>query len=303
MINGIINVYKEKGYTSHDVVAKLRGILHQKKIGHTGTLDPDAEGVLPVCLGKGTKLCDMLTDKDKEYRAVMRLGVMTDTQDITGTVLEQKEIPADLSADDIREVVMSFVGEYMQVPPMYSALKIDGKRLYELARAGKTVERKARPVYINYITIEEINIPFVTMTVGCSKGTYIRTLCEDIGQKLGTYACMESLLRTKVSFFELKDSLKLSDIEKLRDDDKLSDIVKPIDSCFSEYKAVYIDEKCNKLVYNGNSFFKEHIGRSDTEIYEQGYYRVYDSTDKFIGVYKIDDNGMFKVQKFFMETE
>ena len=169
MIHGVINIYKEKGYTSHDIVAKLRGILRQKKIGHTGTLDPDAEGVLPVCLGGGTRLCDMLTDKDKTYRAVMLLGKETDTQDISGTVL--KEMSVTVTEEQVKAAAESFIGDYEQIPPMYSALKVNGKKLYELAREGKTIERAARPVRILELTIEEINLPRVTMTVTCSKGT------------------------------------------------------------------------------------------------------------------------------------
>ena len=163
MIHGIINVYKEKGYTSHDVVAKLRGILKQKKIGHTGTLDPDAEGVLPVCLGKGTKLCGMLTEDKKTYQAILLLGKSTDTQDVSGEVL--KEAPVTCTIKDVYEAIQSFVGDYQQVPPMYSALKVDGKKLYELAREGKEVEREARPVYIEQILIHEICLPRVSMTV------------------------------------------------------------------------------------------------------------------------------------------
>ena len=191
MIHGIINVYKEKGFTSHDVVAKLRGIVGQKKIGHTGTLDPDATGVLPVCLGKATKLCDLLTDKDKTYEAVMLLGMTTDTQDITGRILEEKSTET-LTADKVREVIESFIGDYDQIPPMYSALKVNGKKLYELAREGKVVERKARPVKILDIRIIEMDLPRVRMEVSCSKGTYIRTLCHDIGQKLGCGGPMKS---------------------------------------------------------------------------------------------------------------
>lgn len=142
MLDGVLNIYKEKGYTSHDVVAKMRGILRQKKIGHTGTLDPDAEGVLPVCLGKGTRLCDMLTDHSKVYRAVLLLGIDTDTQDISGQILEER--PVEENPEQVLEVIKGFIGPYDQIPPMYSALKVDGKRLYELARAGKTVERQAR---------------------------------------------------------------------------------------------------------------------------------------------------------------
>ena len=182
MYNGIINVYKEKGYTSFDVVARMRGICGQKKIGHTGTLDPDAEGVLPVCLGKATKVCDMLTDSDKVYRAVMQLGIETDTQDLTGTVLSACEVPV-LTETEIRDVIRTFQGEIMQVPPMYSALKVNGKKLCDLARAGVTVERKARPVTIYEIRIERVELPEIELTVSCSKGTYIRTLCHDIGQK------------------------------------------------------------------------------------------------------------------------
>ena len=206
------NIYKEKGFTSFDVVAKLRGILKQKKIGHTGTLDPDAEGVLPVCLGKATRLCEFLTDKVKTYETVMRLGITTDTQDISGTVWKEQEVT--VSEQQIREIASSMIGESMQVPPMYSALKVNGKKLYELAREGKVIERKARKVHIFSIEIQEICLPRVRMSVHCSKGTYIRTLCHDIGQKLGCGGCMEKLLRTKVGIFELADTLKLSEIDE-----------------------------------------------------------------------------------------
>ena len=216
MVNGILNVYKEKGYTSHDVVAKLRGIVGQKKIGHTGTLDPDAEGVLPVCLGRATKVCDMLTEKDKTYEAVLLLGKETDTQDISGTVLRVGETEG-LTQEQVKDCVMSFVGEYDQIPPMYSALKVNGKKLYELAREGKTIERKSRKVEIKEIRILEMALPRVRMEVSCSKGTYIRTLCHDIGEKLGCFGCMESLLRTKVSRFEIESSMKLSEIQKKRE--------------------------------------------------------------------------------------
>ena len=228
MVNGILNVYKEKGYTSHDVVAKLRGIVGQKKIGHTGTLDPDAEGVLPVCLGRATKVCDMLTEKDKTYEAVLLLGKETDTQDISGTVLRVGETEG-LTQEQVKDCVMSFVGEYDQIPPMYSALKVNGKKLYELAREGKMIERKSRKVEIKEIRILEMALPRVRMEVSCSKGTYIRTLCHDIGEKLGCFGCMESLLRTKVSRFEIESSLKLSEIQKKREEGKLSEIMQ----CFS----------------------------------------------------------------------
>ena len=201
MKSGIINVYKEAGYTSFDVVAKMRGILGIKKIGHTGTLDPDATGVLPVCIGKATKVCDLLTDKDKTYEAVMRLGVVTDTQDMTGQVLEEHAVT--VTEDAVRRAVGQFVGQIEQVPPMYSALKVGGQKLCNLARKGIEVERKPRPVTIYEIRIKNIALPLVTMEVHCSKGTYIRTLCADIGEVLGVGACMESLVRTRVSGMHL----------------------------------------------------------------------------------------------------
>ena len=215
MIHGIINVYKEKGYTSHDVVARLRRIIGQKKIGHTGTLDPDAEGVLPVCLGKATKVCDLLADKDKVYQAILLLGQTTDTQDVSGRVIKTEDVTSSIK--EIYEAIQSFKGEYDQIPPMYSALKVNGKKLYELAREGKTVERRARTVHIHGIRIHEIVLPRVSMTVECSKGTYIRTLCHDIGEKLGCGGCMEQLLRTQVGPFFIEDSLKLDEIEILQD--------------------------------------------------------------------------------------
>ena len=261
-MDGIINVYKEKGFTSHDVVAKLRGILRMKKIGHTGTLDPAAEGVLPVCLGKGTRLCDMLTDKTKTYRAVLLLGQETDTQDTTGVV--QAEYPVHVTEEEVREAIVSFLGDYMQIPPMYSALKVNGKKLYELARQGKEVERQARPVQILDIQIESIDLPRATFSVTCSKGTYIRTLCYDIGRKLGCGGCMESLLRTRVDRFKLEDSLTLSQIEKLRDEGRVEEVVVPVEGVFLGLPALVTKPgDGDKLVHNGNPFPAElrSVGR------------------------------------------
>lgn len=297
MADGIINVYKEKGYTSHDVVAKMRGILKQKKIGHTGTLDPMAEGVLPVCLGKGTKLCDMLADRTKTYQAVLLLGRETDTQDTTGETLA--EAPVQVTEEAVREAVLSFHGDYDQVPPMYSALKVDGKKLYELARAGKEVERKARPVKILDIAVEEIDLPRVTMTVSCTKGTYIRTLCYDIGRKLGCGGCMESLLRTRVGQFELKDSLKLSEIEALRDSGEILDRILAVDAVFSEYPALIMREEFDKLVHNGNPFYRNQA--DGTYRMDEGWARVYDSRGEFIGIYAPDrEKNVLKPQKVFL---
>ena len=204
-MDGILVIRKEKGYTSHDVVAKLRGILHMKKIGHTGTLDPAAEGVLPVALGRGTRLVELLTEKEKTYEAVLRLGVSTDTQDMTGTILSEK--PVTVTEEEVRETVASFVGEQMQVPPMYSALKVGGKKLYELAREGKTIERKPRPVVFYEIRILDMDLPLVRISVTCSKGTYIRALARDIGEALQSGAHLTGLIRTRVGEIKLEQCL------------------------------------------------------------------------------------------------
>lgn len=308
MFHGVINAYKEKGFTSHDVVAKLRGILKQKKIGHTGTLDPDAEGVLPVCLGKATKLCDLLTDKDKVYETVLLLGKTTDTQDVTGTVLEEKATDT-LTEEGVREAVQSFVGAYEQIPPMYSALKVGGKKLYELAREGITVERKARPVTIHEIIIKEINLPRVRMEVSCSKGTYIRTLCNDIGEKLGTGGCMETLLRTKVERFLVKDSLKLGEIEAFAAEGRVQDVIVPIDEMFSAYRKVTVKARYEKLLYNGNALPQDVLqsgaskaGEEDTLPEDKEKYRVYDRQGTFIGLYQYEEKAQsLKLLKMFWD--
>lgn len=300
MIHGIINVYKEEGFTSHDVVAKLRIIVGQKKIGHTGTLDPDAVGVLPVCLGKATKLCDMLTDKDKTYETVMLLGKTTDTQDISGQVLEEYSL-ANLDENAVREVILSFMGDYMQVPPMYSALKVNGKKLYELAREGIEVERKARPVQIHEIQILDIDLPRIRMEVSCSKGTYIRTLCHDIGQKLGCGACMEKLTRTKVSRFHISESLTLSEIEAYQEKQSLHKILIPIDEMFASYEAVCLKEEYVSLVYNGNVFLPKHLS-NPISLSDGKKVRVYDHKGQFVAIYQfVKEKHLFKIEKMFME--
>lgn len=310
MINGIINVYKERGYTSHDVVAKLRGILRQKKIGHTGTLDPEAEGVLPVCLGKATRVCDMLTEKDKIYRAVLLLGQKTDTQDTTGTVLETKEVSC--TAEQVRTVIENFVGTYAQIPPMYSALKVNGKKLCDLARAGVEVERKPREVTIFSIDIEEIDLPRVKMTVHCSKGTYIRTLCEDIGEKLGCGGCMESLLRTKVAQFTLEDALRLAEIEKqvqtLRQQgaeelttELLEGVVARTDTVFEEYPRLSAKKGFEKMLYNGNAMQPEWLEGWNDSLQERKI-RLYDRQERFIGIYQYNSRYRdIRPIKIFME--
>lgn len=300
MLNGIINIHKEAGFTSHDVVAKMRGICRQKKIGHTGTLDPQATGVLPVCLGSATKLCDMLTDKDKEYVAELLLGQVTDTQDTTGQVLE--EHPVTVSEEDVRAAIMSFVGDYAQVPPMYSALKVNGKKLYELAREGKEVERAARPVHIAEIEILDMTLPVVKIRVACSKGTYIRTLCNDIGARLGCGGTMQSLVRTRVGNFRLDEAVTLSRLEEIRDADRLEELLLPVDRVFMECPALHIQEKWRKLLDNGNSFYANQTVENCT--YPVGeWVRVYREDGSFAGVYAYDaGRKWYKPVKMFLEA-
>lgn len=305
MYHGIINVYKEAGYTSHDVVAKLRGICKQKKIGHTGTLDPDAVGVLPVCLGSGTKVCDLLTDRKKEYIARFRLGCVTDTQDISGNILEENTVL--VSAGEAQKAIASFEGESMQMPPMYSALKINGRKLYELARQGKEVERPARPINIYRLEILEEEHPEYTIRVVCSKGTYIRTLCHDIGQKLGCGAVMVSLKRTGVGEFDIKDAYKLSELQKLADEQRLSEAVCPVDRLFENLLEIMVKEDGFKALSNGNPLKVMDIrieGMDKNRKPEDGeQFRVYSHQHIFFGIYRYEAERrlLLPVKLFFTE--
>ena len=253
MYNGVINVYKEPGYTSHDVVARLRGITKQKKIGHTGTLDPDAEGVLPVCMGAATRICDMLTDEVKEYEADVLVGVVTDTQDMSGIVLEEHREETDaLTEEVVMKAVMDFVGEIEQIPPMYSAIKQNGKKLYELARQGIEVERKPRRITIHEIEILNMDLPELTMRVRCSKGTYIRTLCHDIGTKLGCGAAMKHLTRTQVGGFRVEDAVKIDRIEQLEHDGSIDEILVSLPEVFFDLQTGVVNASGAKKAENGN---------------------------------------------------
>lgn len=294
-MDGVIVIRKEKGFTSHDVVTKLRGILHMKKIGHTGTLDPDAEGVLPVALGKATRLVDMITDKEKTYEAVMRLGVVTDTQDMSGTVLSQTT-ELSVTEEELCTVVSSFVGDYMQVPPMYSALKVNGKKLYELAREGKTVERKPRPVHFYEIEILDISFPLVHFRVTCSKGTYIRTLCHDIGEKLGCGAAMESLLRTKVGRFTLDDAITLAQTEEAVQEGTIESKILGIEEILAEYPRVCCTKEGDRLLANGNPLVQALVDAQE----KKGWIRMCSSEGSFSGVYQWDEkrNRYFPVKMF-----
>ena len=301
MLNGIIVINKEPGFTSHDVVAKMRGICGQKKIGHTGTLDPAAVGVLPVCLGSATKLCDLLTDKDKEYVAELLLGVETDTQDTTGQIL--REYPVSVTPEQVRECAASFVGEIMQVPPMYSALKINGKKLYELARAGKEVERKSRPVTIKELEILKIRLPVIALRVVCSKGTYIRTLCADIGEKLGCGGTMQSLRRTRAGSFLLSDAIMLGELQRLKDERRLGEVLKPVDSVFAGCPALHVSSRYTGLLDNGNAFFPGQT--CENAVYEPDrWVRAYRQDGSFAGIYAYEpEREWYKPVKMFLEKE
>ena len=311
---GMLVVNKEAGFTSNDVVAKLRGILHMRKIGHTGTLDPDAVGVLPVCLGNGTKLAELIADRDKEYVAMLRLGVTTDTQDMSGTGLKNvpdEEVLRLVTQEKLAGAIEQFVGEINQIPPMYSAIKVNGQKLYELARAGKTIERKARRITIYEIELLEIRLPLVTMRVRCSKGTYIRTLCEDIGAALGVGGAMQHLTRTRVGTFTLAQALTLSEVQQLMDNDPGGEAVRehvlPVDYFFAGCPSLQAAESAQIKLRNGNVLLPEEVSIDAQKAEnanmdsDRNLYRVYDSSGNFCAVYTFDpDTGLYRPRKMFL---
>lgn len=255
-MNGIIVINKEKGYTSHDVIAKLRGILRVKKIGHTGTLDPDATGVLPVCLGSATKVCDLIMDRNKEYIAGVRLGITTDTQDISGRIIEEKRV--NVTYEALLEAANSLVGDILQETPMYSARKVNGQKLVDLARRGIEVEREKKPITIHSIEISDYSTENATfsMKVRCSKGTYIRTICHDIGQILGCGACMTSLVRTASGEFNLEHAYTLEQVEQLRNENRIEEILLQPDTLFQQYGYARIKDIGVSSLLNGNPLSK-----------------------------------------------
>ncbi len=287
MTDGLIVVNKDEGFTSHDVIAKLRGILRMRKMGHTGTLDPIATGVLPVLLGQATRMEELLIDKVKGYRVVMHLGAATDTLDRTGTILETREICA--GEEEILKTAAAFLGEQMQLPPMYSAVQVGGKRLYDIARSGKTVERTPRKVYFYKIGVEKIELPYVTLDVECSKGTYIRTLCDDFGKKLGCLAYMEELVRTRSGDFTLGNSRTLQEIEEYRDAGRLNELIIPLDSIMGGAPRVSVTPGAgDHLLSNGNPLAEEYLAceEGDREfLHGQELLRMYRSDGRFLGLY------------------
>ncbi len=300
-MNGIIIIDKEPGFTSADVVAKMRGICGQRKIGHTGTLDPAATGVLPICLGSGTKLCDLLTDKDKEYVAELLLGVETDTQDTTGRILAEHSV--EKTEEEVRAACMAFVGPYDQVPPMYSAIKVNGRRLYELAREGKVVERKARSVTIHEMEILELRMPVVKLRVVCSKGTYIRTLCADIGKSLGCGGAMQSLRRTRAGGFGLEQALTLGTLQEWKDTGRLGDALQPVESCFLGCPVLHVSAGALRFLENGNAIYPGQT--SENQVCGAGeWVRVCRPDGSFAGIYAFDETERrYRPVKMFLEKE
>lgn len=292
-MNGVININKPLGITSHDVVYRLRKLLSIKKIGHTGTLDPDASGVLPMCIGRATKVADMLTAQDKQYVAEVTLGSATDTLDKTGTVTETAEV--NVTKADILKAVAEFVGDIEQIPPMYSAIKIDGKKLYELAREGVEIERKPRQVQIDAIEVLDIdlNAGRFSMKIDCSKGTYIRTLCDDIGRRLGCFAHMSALERTKSGRFDISESYTLEQIEEMFGNGDLS-FFTPVDAVFEEYPKLTLSSRKAKKMCNGTRVSVQGIEDGVT-------YRVYDESGNFLTISEAED-GVLKILKTFYQT-
>lgn len=301
-MDGIFNIYKEKGFTSHDVVAIVRRTIGQKKVGHTGTLDPDAEGVLPICVGKGTKLADYIMSDVKGYRAEVTFGITTTTQDSSGEIIEKKDVIFD--EDEIRHAVMSFVGDIEQIPPMYSAIKINGKKLYELARKGEEVERKARKIKIHDIKILEFLPPDkIVIDVLCSKGTYIRTLCVDIGEKLGYGAHMSKLLRTMSGSFKLENAIKLDYLKKLAEENRLEEALLNIDYVLRDYKKLYVSKKARKFLHNGCKVYDNFFEKTDSDLNIGDEVLVYDDEKMFVGIFTVirdDDKICIKPLKMLL---
>ena len=284
-MNGIVIVDKPSGWTSQDVTARLRRVFGTRRIGHGGTLDPMATGVLPVFVGRATRGVEFFEHAQKTYETVLRLGVITDTEDISGNVLENREV--SVTQEEFLGVLSRFRGEILQVPPMYSALKINGRKLCDLARAGKEVERKPRPITIHQLECVEFTGQTARLRVRCSKGTYIRTLCKDIGQALGCGGCMESLRRTSAGGYTIGEAIALEALLKAEDPQSY---LRPVDSMFTQYPAITLTEKQALRCRNGNSF---------TLHAEPGTYRAYSQTGEFLMLAKVEDDVMSTVKSFF----
>ncbi len=287
MANGILVIDKPAGWTSHDVVAKLRGILHVKRIGHAGTLDPMATGVLPVFVGRATRAVEFAAEREKEYIAGLRLGVVTDTQDCTGTTLETH--PVEVTRDQVEAILDRFRGDLQQIPPMYSAVKKNGRKLYELARRGVEVERQPRPVTIHQLELlDQVSPTDYTLRVLCSKGTYVRTLCHDMGQALGCGGTLFSLRRTRSAGFTLEDAVTLEDVAAAADPAAL---LLPVDAYFSGYPVLQLQNEAEeKRIRNGNSLTLDG---------PDGTYRVYSRQGEFLALSQRSQGCLTTIKSFF----
>ncbi|EMU54121.1 GTP-binding protein EngA [Clostridium sp. IBUN13A] len=291
-MNGILNVYKNRGMSSFDVVRKIKFLAHEKKVGHTGTLDPEATGVLPVALGKATKIIDYIMNSSKAYEVKLILGKKTTTYDLEGEVVSEKDV-SHIKEEEAMDVVLSFIGEIDQIPPMYSALKKNGVRLYDLARQGIEVEREARRITIHDITDIKIELPYISMTVCCSKGTYIRSLCYDIGEKLNVGATMTMLNRSATSVFRQEDSINIEDLTE----ENIENHLITIEEALRDFPKLTVESSFTKLLVNGVNVFDKRL---TNEKRTQGVlYRVYDNEGLFIGLGKQEDRG-FKIEKLLL---
>ncbi|ACD51727.1 tRNA pseudouridine(55) synthase TruB [Clostridium botulinum] len=291
-MNGVLNVFKNKGMSSFDVVRKIKFTAKEKKVGHTGTLDPEAEGVLPVCLGKATKIIDYIMNSRKVYKVKLLLGKNTTTYDLEGEVVKERDA-SHIKENDVKETILSFVGGYDQVPPMYCALKQNGVRLYQLARQGIEVEREARRINIYDICEIEYDLPYVSFKVTCSKGTYIRSLCYDIGEKLNVGATMVNLIRTETSVFKEENSINIEDLTP----ENINDYIISIEDALSSYPKLIVNTSFTKLLVNGVKVYDRRL--SDEVIENDILYRVYDKENTFIGLGSKDNEG-FKIQKLLV---
>ena len=287
-MNGIILVDKPQDWTSHDVVAKLRGVLHERRIGHSGTLDPLATGLLVVFVGRATRAVEYAEADSKEYLAGLRLGVSTDTQDITGNIVAESAALPDEAA--LREALGRFIGDIEQIPPMYSAIKIGGKKLYELARRGESVERAPRKITVSAIDIAGRDGDDYILNISCSKGTYVRTLCSDIGEALGCGACMSSLRRTRAGVFSVDDAHSLADIEAAVREGRLSDIILPVDTLFASFPKLTVSQSAAKRLKNGNII---KISAED------GEYKVYSDSDEFLLLGRVECGKLKTIKSFY----
>ncbi|WP_294124563.1 tRNA pseudouridine(55) synthase TruB [uncultured Clostridium sp.] len=291
-MNGVLNIFKPKGMSSFDAVRVVKKVAGTGKVGHTGTLDPEATGVLPICIGRATKIIDYIMDSEKVYEVTLKLGIRTTTYDLEGEVLEEID-PSHLTEEEILNSINSFKGEYSQIPPMYSALKQNGVRLYELARKGIEVERKGRLINIHNLEDIKINNPYISMKVTCSKGTYIRSLCYDIGEKLGVFATMMQLNRVKTSVFSQEKSININELTK----ENINDYILSMEEALEKYDKIVVNKKYVKLLVNG---VRVADGRfTKDKVINNKLYRVYDDENNFIGLGERNDAG-FKIEKLLI---